>query len=279
MMKSTELVDKAKEIATKYKTLYVMGCFGSPLNAKNKERFLHNHSYNERPERTKLIKAATASTFGFDCVNLIKGILWGWDGNKNATYGGAVYGNGVPDINADTMITRCTNVSTSFKNMVPGEILWMSGHVGVYIGDGLAVECTPIWKDGVQITAVGNIGAKSGYKTRTWKKHGKLKYIEYVTEAPADPLAQYSDEELADMVIRGDFGNGAERKKALGSRYEAVQKIVEQRLNCAVYHIVKKGDTLSAIAKNYNTTVTNILALNNIKNANMIVIGQKIRVK
>ncbi len=280
MMKSTDLVNKAKEIATQYKTLYVMGCFGSPLNAKNKARFVKNNPYNERPERTKLINAATASTFGFDCVNLIKGILWGWDGNKNATYGGAVYAsNGVPDVNADTLIKHCTNVSTSFRNMVPGEILWMSGHVGVYIGDGLCVECTPIWKDGVQITAVGNIGAKSGYKTRTWTKHGKLKYIEYVTEAPADPLAKYTDEQLADMVIRGDFGNGAERKKALGSRYEAVQKIIDQRLNSAVYYTVKKGDTLSAIAKKYDTTVTNLLALNKIKNANMIVIGQKIRVK
>lgn len=279
MMKSTDLVNKAKEIATKYKTLYVMGCFGSPLNAKNKERFLHNHPFNERPERTKLIKAATASTFGFDCVNLIKGILWGWDGNKNATYGGAVYGsNGVRDINADTMIKHCTNVSTSFKNLVPGEILWMSGHVGVYIGDGLAVECTPIWKDGVQITAVGNIGSKSGYKTRTWTKHGKLKYIEYVK---ADPLAQYTDEELADMVIRGDFGNGADRKKALGDRYDAVQKIVQQKLSKKQTYIlykIQKGDTLSAIAKKFNTTVAEILAINDIKNANMIVIGQNIKI-
>ncbi len=55
----------------------------------------------------------------------------------------------------------------------------MSGHIGVYIGNGLAVECTPIWKDGVQITAVGNIGRKAGYNTRTWTNHGKLKFIDY----------------------------------------------------------------------------------------------------
>lgn len=280
MMKSTELVNKAKDIATNYKTLYVMGCFGSPLNAKNKARFVKNHEYNARPERSRLIEAASASTFGFDCVNLIKGILWGWDGNKNATYGGAVYAsNGVPDVNADTLIKHCTNVSTNFKNIVPGEILHMSGHVGVYIGDGLAVECTPIWKDGVQITAVGNIGTKSGYKTRTWTNHGKLKYVEYVAETPVDPLAKYTNEQLADLVIQGKFGNGEARKKALGSRFDAVQKIVDHKVNSAAYYTVKKGDTLSAIAKKYGTTVSNLLKLNNIKNANVIVIGQKIRVK
>lgn len=39
----------------------------------------------------------------------------------------------------------------------------MPGHWGMYIGDGLAVECTPIWDNGAQITAVQNIGTKAGY--------------------------------------------------------------------------------------------------------------------
>lgn len=34
MMKSTEFVAMAKKIATDYKTLYVMGCFGSPMTAR-----------------------------------------------------------------------------------------------------------------------------------------------------------------------------------------------------------------------------------------------------
>ena len=62
----------------------------------------------------------------------------------------------------------------------------MPGHIGVYIGDGLAVEATPAWKDGVQITAVYNIGKKSGYNGRSWTKHGKLPYIAYEAEKPAE---------------------------------------------------------------------------------------------
>ena len=42
------------------------------------------------------------------------------------------------------------------------------------------------------------------------------------------------------------------------------------------YHIVKKGDTLSKIAKKYGTTVSNLAKLNGITNAKLIHVGQKL---
>lgn len=191
IMTNTEFVKKLKNVATNYKTLYVMGCFGSPLNASNKKRFTSNHSYNKQASRTAMINKATDDTFGFDCVNLIKGILWGWNGNKNKTYGGASYAtNGVPDVNADTMITKCSGVTTDFSKIEVGEAVWCKGHIGVYIGDGLAVECTPAWKNCVQITAVSNIGKKNGYNARKWTKHGKLPYIKYVAQTVVVPTTK-----------------------------------------------------------------------------------------
>lgn len=187
-MKAQVLVDKALDIAKNYKTLYVMGCFGAPLTGGNVSRYCTNHSYNKDPKRTAMIKAAANQSppvFGFDCVNLIKGILWGWSGNPSKNYGGAAYkANGVPDIGADTMITKCTEVSTTgWANMAVGEAVWCSGHIGIYIGDGLAVECTPKWENKVQITAVGNIGPKAGYNTRRWTKHGKMPWVDYTGAA------------------------------------------------------------------------------------------------
>ena len=182
IMTASEFIKKLKDVATNYKTLYVMGCFGAPMTASNKTRYINHHSYNAQASRVKCINAAIADTFGFDCVNLIKGILWGWNGDKTKTYGGAKYKvNGVPDTNADGMIKLCNNVSTDFSNIQPGEAVWTNGHIGVYIGDGLAVECTPAWKNCVQITACNN--PKSGYNTRKWKKHGKLPYIQYDNNA------------------------------------------------------------------------------------------------
>lgn len=183
MMTAQELTRRCVDVAEHYKTLYVMGCFGAPMTAANKKRYTQNHEYNRAAARTKMINAATADTFGFDCVNLIKGILWGWNGDLSANYGGARYGsNGVPDVSADGMIRLCKGVTDDFRDIVPGAAVWLSGHIGLYIGDGLAVECTPKWANGVQVTAVGNLGKKAGYNTRTWKKWGLLPYVSYEEE-------------------------------------------------------------------------------------------------
>lgn len=180
-----QLAERAIDVAKNYKTLYVMGCFGAPLTAANKQRYTQNHSYNKAADRTRMINAASEDTFGFDCVCLIKGLLWGWCGDKSKNYGGADYAvNGVPDIGADTMITKCLNVTTDFSRIEVGEAVWTNGHIGIYVGNGLSVECTPSWANKVQLTACNC--AMSGYPTRTWKKHGKLPYISYTgaSEAP-----------------------------------------------------------------------------------------------
>ena len=180
MMTARELVRRCVDVAERYRTLYVMGCFGAPMTAANKKRYTQNHEYNRAAARTRMIHAAAADTFGFDCVNLIKGVLWGWDGDLSAQYGGAKYGsNGVPDVSADGMIRLCKGVTGDFRDIVPGTAVWLPGHIGLYIGKGLAVECTPKWANGVQITAVGNIGNQAGYNTRTWKKWGVLPYVRY----------------------------------------------------------------------------------------------------
>ena len=195
VMTAEKFVDMAIDIAKNYKTLYIMGCFGAPMTSANKARYRTNCAYNKQPARTQMINAASSDTFGFDCVNLIKGILWGWNCDKSAVYGGARYAsNGVPDVSADQIMKYCTDVSTSFKDLKIGEILHLSGHVGIYIGNGLAVECTPKWTNNVQFSAVANIGGKSGYNSRTWSNHGKLSFIDYSSAAKPDPVEEVTPE-------------------------------------------------------------------------------------
>lgn len=185
-----ELATACENVAKNYKTLYVLGCFGWPMTAAMKQRAKKEQSYNQKADRAPKIDAASTDTFGFDCVCMIKALLWGWKGDKTKSYGGATYtSNGVPDIDADQMIQRCKGVSTNFANIKVGEAVWMSGHIGIYIGNGLAVECTHRWKDGVQITAVHNIGKKTGFNGRTWTKHGCLPWVTY-EEAPIEAPAQ-----------------------------------------------------------------------------------------
>ena len=92
-------------------------------------------------------------------------------------------------------------------------------------------------------------------------------------------------EELVQEVIEGKWGNGEERKNKLirsGYSYEEIQKKVNEKLNSnlrkEIEYKVKKGDTLSKIAKENNTTVEKLVKINNIKNPNLIYVGQKIRI-
>ena len=81
------------------------------------------------------------------------------------------------------MINLCSGVSTDFNKIEVGEAVWTNGHIGIYIGNGFAIECTPAWKNRVQITACNC--SKPGYNTRKWKKHGKLPYIDYTVASAA----------------------------------------------------------------------------------------------
>lgn len=94
---------------------------------------------------------------------------------------------------------------------------------------------------------------------------------------------QLSIEEVANAVIRGEFGNGEERKTLLanaGYNYNEVQAKVNELMGVSgVTYKVKSGDTLSGIAKKFGTTVSRLASLNNIKNVNLIYAGQTLKIR
>lgn len=218
IMTNLELVEKGKNIADNYKTLYVMGSFGAPLTSTNKKRYCNNHNYNKQATRTAMIKAASEDTFAFDCLGLFESIMWGWKGETTKTYGGAKYNsNGFYDSSADGIIKKCNSVSTDFSNVKIGELLWTDGHVGMYIGNGVAIEATPSWKNCVQYTNVANMGKKSG-NSRTWKKHGMLPWIEYIDETIIPDIiyaVQIGTRWLPEVTNQEDYA-GIENNKITG---------------------------------------------------------------
>lgn len=196
-MNNLEFTEKAKEIYKKYDTTYSWGTF---MNKKKNGKYLT------------------------DCSGFIKSIFWEYPTN------GKYKSNGVPDINADAMIKRCSNVSNNFSNIEVGEVLWIKGHIGLYIGNGEVLEATSKWGSKLQKTALLNQKAIKGLNGRVWAKHGKLPYLNYIK----------------------DTSN---------------------------IYVVKKGDNLYKIAKKYGTSVDKLAALNNIKNKNLIFVGQKLKIK
>lgn len=98
--------------------------------------------------------------------------------------------------------------------------------------------------------------------------------------------AKKSIQEMAQEVVEGKWGNGEERRKLLteaGYDYAAIQAVVNKIVpKPQRTHTVVKGDTLSAIAKKYGTTVQKILDENKAAypkmTANFIQVGWKLKV-
>lgn len=133
---------------------------------------------------------------------------------------------------------------------------------------------------------------------------------------PSDgPSGNVTD--LIAKVWQGEFGNGEDRKQALGSRYDEVQSMIDhiasastQTLvdevwagkygngdkrkavlnnrydevmavingNQTTIHRVQPGETLSGIAAQYGTTWQKLQQINGIANANLIYPGQQIKI-
>lgn len=168
-MNNIEFVKKLISVSEMH-TVYAKGGFGQPLNATNKKKLESQYAYNKGR-----FDGMGRTVFAFDCCGLIKGVIWGFSGDYTLSYGGAVYQSmDLKDVNEKGLINLC-NISDDFTVIESGELLYMPGHCGVYIGNGNVVESTPSWKNGVQITEISK---------RKWKCHGKLPQIVYNTSEP-----------------------------------------------------------------------------------------------
>lgn len=207
-----------KDIAENYRTVYMKGVFGAPVNQNTvKSKAAQYPSWYTESRQAEFAALYGKGYFGFDCVCLVKGVLWGWNGDGSHIYGGARYGkNGVPDVSVDGMKSLCAEKSKDFSKVEKGELLFMPGHVGVYLGNGVACECTPKWAGGVQLTGVKNTGTALA-NSRTWSTHGKLTpFIEYGTEKKLCLPDKKLLKKLAIDPITPEF-EAAARKKAGGA--------------------------------------------------------------
>ena len=144
-----------------------------------------------------------------------------------------------------------------------------SGRINDYNGN---LDCDIAYKDYPSIIKSNGL---NGYDRGT------------VMPTPQQTPSLKSNEEIANEVIAGIWGNGSDRKTALNNaeyNYDIIQGIVNQKLKVKIQpsyktYIVKKGDTLSGIARRYGTTYQKIASDNKIANPNKIYVGQKIIIK
>lgn len=167
----------------------------------------------------------------------------------------------------------------------------------------------------------GNLDLNKFYGDRVaWNKYAGKGNAAKPTET-SKPVANTPGGSTIDLVVgvmQGKYGDGDNRKNALGTRYNEVQNFinhiysasadtlvsetkagkygngdtrkiilgsryteVQNKINAgsALYYTVQSGDTLSGIAGKYGTTYQKIAQLNGLANPNLIYPGQKLRVK
>lgn len=147
---------------------YVMGTFGQVLTVDLLEAKLQQLPDAIGPYED-YIRANYLGVRTADCIGLIKGYSWYDTETGNINYGS----NGMPDVSADQIYARATEKgSMSTMPEIPGLILHANGHVGVYIGNGYAIEAMGT-RYGVVKTAVAS---------RNWTGWCKNPYINYIEE-------------------------------------------------------------------------------------------------
>lgn len=144
--------------------------------------------------------------------------------------------------NAENFIERAiaSGLSVYSTPHVGDIICWegkgsLAGHVGIVI-EVINSNCIKVAQSGYGSSTPfyittnynnnGRWGLSSNYPFRGFIENPNYKHN---TPTPSsDPFPGVSDEELARRVWTGEFGNGDERRNKLGSRYNAVQALVNK---------------------------------------------------
>lgn len=176
----------------------------------------------------------------FDCVVSVKCILWNFRNDyKINKRGGTIYcSNGVPDFTCNGALDYCSDVSTNFTHLTPGEYLCMKGtshnHTGIYLGNGKVFEDTTGWGTRKAIISdISSNGTRSykGKNNLKWTYHGKLKWIDY-SEEP-QPINQvkilqvYMNEQWnCGLAEDGHFGPKTSAECSKHNLYKGINAVI-----------------------------------------------------
>lgn len=222
MKSNLEFISYLKSLVSK-NTVYMWGEYGRLVTNNTISSKARQYPSHYDDAKKKYLKSlVNKNYYAYDCAGLIKSYFMSNYGDSNVKYSSKY------DKNAYGITIGCASEKGNIKNMpeIPGLLLYMDGHCGVYIGNGYVIEATSNQKiSGKKYGCV----CMSKLSDRKWEKWVKSKWLSY-------------------------------------------EKMIK--------YTIKKGDTLSSIARLYNTTWQKIYEKNKniIKDPNKIYPGQIITI-
>lgn len=171
-----------------------------------------------------------------------------------------------------------STADTGFCVVTIGDTVYHTGQIGEDVArsvDGASVTFT------LKVSTDTNIKILSHWGTSSKYGYGDVGNVsKYISDGDTldlrvpDKSKSNSDTEKKDETGESDEPSGetTSQETTTGETTESTTTPTE------VVYTVQSGDTLSGIAKQYNTTVTKIAAYNGISNPNAIVTGQKITI-
>lgn len=124
----------------------------------------------------------------FDCCGLFKCFMWHDYHTKNASY----YGKTQKDLSCEGLLAEAKEkgpISTIPE--IPGVLVYMKGHMGIYVGNGKVIESTVAKFDGkkgrIYKTYFKGEGKNCDGKRATWTKWFKSPYLTYENEIKTEP--------------------------------------------------------------------------------------------
>lgn len=175
----------------------------------------------------------------FDCNNLAKAILNGWQPIKRVGYFQADLSKTGDLTDYDLYVKGCSSPFNGDFTALSGQIeaLYMDGHYGTYLGKTVefkrnngtvdrynVVECTPAFAGGVQFTYVDSAGRRfnkqGGVMAGAWKWHSKCRFIDYKEKTfNYNQTVNALCKSIAADIRKGNYGNNPERKNKIVNEY------------------------------------------------------------
>lgn len=210
---------------------YWYGTFGntatqSLLDAKTKQYPAHYQYARMKKYKSQLGERV------HDCVGLIKGYLWSENPWSVPKY------NVSQDVSANGMLAKCREKGKiSSMPEIPGILVFMSGHVGIYTGDGKVIEARG-FHYGVVETRLAE---------RPWTSWGKCPWITYPSGKIYFKACHYGECSIVDALKSIGENSGFAYRKKIAAANGMPDYVGSPKENIRLLYLLRKGELIKPL--------------------------------